>query len=167
MNIEGLMAYWNNLQSRERKVLIIGAICLLILFGYAVVWEPHQKAMNGLRAQIDAKQQDLAWMQQAANSINQLRAGSGGRKGNSKASLLTIVDSSAKQNQLGPAVKRVQPDGQQRVQVWLEKASFDDLMRWVDRLNRQHGVVANSLFIEKGAEPGQVDAKLVLERLGV
>lgn len=159
-----LMSYWNNLQARERRTLLIGAVSLGVLFIYAVIWEPHQQAMQHLRDQIQGQQQDLAWMQQAAQTLRQHQASTPVRQSNGNASLLTVVDSSAKQNKLGDALKRVQPDGQQRVQVWLEKAGFDDLLRWIDQLERRLGVSVNSLFIEKGAEKGQVEAKLVLER---
>jgi len=56
-----------------------------------------------------------------------------------------------------------QPDGEKRVRVWMEAASFDDVMRWLVLLDTRYGVrIENSVF-EMKQESGRVDARLVFE----
>ena len=105
-------------------------------------------------------------MEQSAEEAKQLQSklkasGSSGRtKGQS---LLGIIDRTAKTGKLGKSVKRVQPDGQTKARVWMENASFDSMVNWLEKLQRQQGIRIVTSVIEKQDEPGLVNARLVLE----
>ena len=76
-------------------------------------------------------------------------------------SLLSLVDRTAKSGRLGTALKRVQPDGDEKVGVWLEAANFDDLVRWLAALETRHGVRVVSSVFQALEASGSVDARLV------
>jgi general secretion pathway protein M len=156
-----LQAYWAGLQSRERHTLIAGALALILLLGYALVWEPYQSELKRLRQSVAEQEQLLAWMEQAAAEVAQLRRSAPARSA-SRQPLLTLVDTTARQRGLGGALKRVQPDGE-AVQVWLEQAAFDEVLRWVDGLARSHGIRVNGMVVERAEASGLVNARLVLE----
>lgn len=154
--------YWQNLQERERRLVIAGAVVLALLLLYAAVWSPFQDHVRSTRERVAAQQETLAWMQQAAAEINRLR----GRTPSARptgASLLTVTDQVARAQGLTEALQRVQPDGQKGVRVWLEGAAFDSVLRWLDTLVARHGVTVSSFTVEAGAAPGQVNARIVLE----
>ena len=105
-------------------------------------------------------------MEQSAAEARQLQSklkasGSSGRtKGQS---LLGTIDRTAKTGKLGKSVKRVQPDGQTKARVWMENVSFDSMVDWLEKLQRQQGIRIVTSVIEKQDEPGLVNARLVLE----
>jgi general secretion pathway protein M len=76
---------------------------------------------------------------------------------------LTAIDRTAKASRLADAMKRLQPDGDDRVRVWLEDASFDDVMQWLYNLEQRQGVRAVSAVFEAKDQPGRVDGRLVFE----
>jgi general secretion pathway protein M len=162
-----ISSYWNSLQPRERRVLIAGAVALFLLIAYAGIWEPYRSGLQELRESVVEKRELRTWMQQAANEIQRLRGikgrgGNGGAK--SSGSLLALVDSTARGNQLGDALKRIQPDGQDAVRVWLEEAKFDDVLRWFESLRRQQGLIIDEAVVERLDVPGRVNVRVVLAR---
>lgn len=156
-----LRQYWDQLQPRERRVLLLGAIALVLLLLYALVWSPFQQTLSRLDSSIVEQRNTLGWMQQAAQEARSLRGThapvSDGR------SLLAVTDETARAHGLGTAVKRVQPDGQHTVRVWLEGARFDDILQWLATLTGKHGVKVTSFGAERSTADGQVHARLVLE----
>ncbi len=157
--------YWQNLQARERRTLLAGAIGLGLLLLYALVWDPYRSHILRLEEDVAEQRATLAWMRQAAVEVKTLR-GSTFRPVTDGSSLLATTDRTARNRGLSDALKRVQPDGQRSVRVWLENASFDDVMRWLDTLMKSHGVTISTLVVDPGESPGRVDARLVLEEAG-
>jgi len=163
--MNALRQYWEQLQARERRILSFGGAAAAVLLLYALVWDPFTSRIAQLENSVTAQRATLAWMQQAAVEARSLRslrgsagAGAGGR------SLLALSDETAKAHGLGAAVKRVQPDGQHTVRVWLEGAAFDDLLRWLDTVAGRHGIRIAALNVEHLPNtPGKVNARLTLE----
>lgn len=154
-----MKAYWMQLQARERRLLLLGALALLLLLAYALVWEPARAGLARLEQDTAAQRATLAWMEQARQQVQHLRQT---RPPTGGPSLLPLAEQSAKAHGLGPALKRIQPDGQHSVRVWLEQASFDDTLRWLDTLAGRHGVKIGAFSAER-ADAGRVHARLVLE----
>ncbi|HEC20310.1 MAG TPA: type II secretion system protein M [Gammaproteobacteria bacterium] len=150
------------LETNERRMLLGGGTLLLVMLLYVGIWEPLSNKVATLRASTAEQTALLAWMRSAAQEVKQLR----GRAGStaipaSGGSLLSLVDRTARSGRLGGALKRVQPDGDQKVRVWLEAASFDDLVRWLATLETRHGVHVESSVFQALEAPGKVDARLV------
>ncbi|SCZ64895.1 type II secretion system protein GspM [Thiohalomonas denitrificans] len=154
--------FMQNLQPRERRTLLAGAIALALLLLYVMVWEPYRTHIAQLEKDVAEQRATLAWMRQAAAEIKELR-GSASRPVTKTSSLLATTDRTARSHGFSGALKRIQPDGQRSVRVWLENAPFDDVMRWLGTLMEQHGVSISSLVVDPGESAGLVDARLVLE----
>ncbi len=149
------------LQQRERLAVYAGAGALLVLVLYLTLWAPFDgRARGELTERVNALRADLAWMQQAAPRLRALAGSTGGAQ--SGQSLLARVDSSAKQQQLGDAVKRLEPASANSVRVWLEQADFDQLVLWLETLTRNQGLGIESISIERSEVPGRVTARLTL-----
>lgn len=161
--MSGLKHYWLGLQPRERRTLMLGGMALLCLLIYTLVVDPFQRELSRLESSVASQRELLGWMEQAASQVKQLQ-GSGGNAGRSGSqSLLSLIDTSAKSNGLGAALKQVKPEGQ-GVRVRLEEAPFDDIVRWFDQLGQTHGVAVNTLTLERLSTPGRVNLTVVLER---
>ena len=159
--------WFSALEPRERQLIIGGAVLLIVMLFYLLVWEPISKDNDALRLSYQSNQQLISWMEDAAAEAKNLQAKiqESGPSGNSKnQSLLGIIDRTAKRDKLGPSVKRVQPDGKIGARVWLENAIFNDVIMWLENLQHQEGIRLVTTVIEKQEESGMVNARLVFER---
>lgn len=157
------MKEWlNSLEPRERRLVLAGAAVTFCLLLYVMAWEPFATKVDELRASNSEQQALLHWMQGAAKEAKQLsRSSHRGGQAATGQSLLALIDSTAKAGRLGAALKRVQPDGEQRVQVWLEEAAFDDVVAWLEGLEQRQGITAESSVFAAKDKPGIVDVRLV------
>ncbi|WP_455216736.1 type II secretion system protein GspM [Kaarinaea lacus] len=161
--IQDIQRWLAGLEQRERHLVISGAVLTVIMLLYLVIWKPLTSNVDELRVSTREQQTTLIWMKQAAGEIKKLRGSGSQAKPASGQSLLTLVDTTAKAGKLGNSVKRIQPDGEQKVRVWMENASFDDVVRWLVLLETRHGVNIESSVFEVKESAGSVDVRLVLE----
>ncbi|MFA5627408.1 MAG: type II secretion system protein M [Thiohalomonadaceae bacterium] len=158
-----LQHHWMSLQDRDRHILLGGGVVVLLLLFYTMLWEPLNTHLRQLEQHLQEQQANLVWMQQAAKEVQTLRGATPTLTKNTQ-SLLTISDNSSREHNLDKAIKRIQPDGQHTVRIWLEEADFNSILRWLDSLLMQHQVHITMLNIEgNAASPGQVNARLTLE----
>lgn len=162
-----MKAWWTALGTRERLILIGGALVLLPLLLWALLWQPLANGVQRLETEVAAQRESLQWMRNAAVELQQLRgqsaqasAGLGGR------SLLAVIDQAARAAGLGSGIKRIEPDGSSAVRARLEGVSFDAVVKWLDDMSRQFGVSATLVSIERTQSAGQVNARLTLQSSG-
>ncbi len=156
-----MMQYWHNLQTRDQRVLMIGAIIALPLLVYALIIDPFSQEVERLQQAVDSNAELLAWMEQSAQQVKAMRGSGASRQ--SSGSLLSLVDASAKRNGLGSALKQVKPEGE-GVRLRFEQASFDDMVRWLGSLGAEQGVGVTTLTMERLPTAGQINATVVLEK---
>ncbi len=160
-----IKAWLMSLAPRERLMVSAAAAVVLLAMVYGLVWSPVNSRVAHLQQSVDEQQALKRWMQQAAMEAGQLR-GAAGPAGEDHRSLLAVVDETARQSQLGAAVKRMQPEGQDLVRVNLEQAAFDDLVSWLGALQVSHGVTVADAAIDRQTEAGRVNARLTLKKGG-
>lgn len=134
--MNSLRIYWNSLSRRERLIVGLGGAAAIVIFGYVLVWEPWQRALQRLRVQVPTQIETLTWMQAEAARVAPLRS----RRGDGAPSgmpVLTVIERSARDAQLRDAIRRIQPGRDNEVQVWLSNVAFDTWLRWIDALSRQ------------------------------
>lgn len=152
------------LSPRDRFTLSLGLVVAGALLAWALVWDPFSRDYQRLREVVAEQRELAAWMTTAVAEVRRLGGAAGGtptpRRGNE--SFLALVDRTTKARDLAGAVKRVQPEGADKVRVWLEGAPFDGLVTWLGQLARAEGVQVTSASFERGAAPGRVDARLTL-----
>ncbi|HEB62903.1 MAG TPA: type II secretion system protein M [Gammaproteobacteria bacterium] len=158
--------YFASLKPRERMFLVTGAIFLVLAFLYWIIWEPFSKSVDSMKLTVVQQQSTLSEMKKMATELTELRKKSlPSQKNTQGQSLLTLIDSSAKNRKLGPALKRVEPVGDSKVRVRLDKADFNDMVRWLGYLEQNYGILATSITIDTQSLSGRVNARLVMEGL--
>lgn len=157
--------WFNNLAQREQK-MVLSAFVVIVIFIIYSLWTSFTIHVENLQHRVNNQQSIQSWMQQAANEVKQLR-GSGvtGARPKGKQLLLGLIDRSAKQNKLGNSLQKVQPEGEQGVRVWLEKAAFDNIVTWLDNLQFKHGLVITDISIDSQEVTGTVNARVLIESL--
>lgn len=149
------------LGARDRFLLALGAVLVTVALLYGVVWKPLGERVAALRVTVAEQAATHEWMQEAAREIRQLR----NRQGPARAgqtSLLSLSDRTARQHGLGPAIRRVEPEGADKVRIQLEQAAFDDITAWLENLVAREGVRIEIITVDARDQPGLVNARLTL-----
>jgi general secretion pathway protein M len=153
--------WYAGLNTRERRLVQVAAIALVVFVPYQLIWVPITAGASAMEEEVAAKQKQLLWMQEAAQKVQSLRRAGGPRRPTSAGSLLSLTERTARQAKV--AVKKVQDEGDRGVRVWLEEAAFDDVLLWLDRLQHDHGVLVKELSVERQTAPGKINGRAVLE----
>ncbi len=156
-----LQTWLDSLNPRERRLVIGGGIFLLLFILYQITWAPFANGVANMQSKVSKQQQDLIWMQQAAEEVRSLQGG--GRRAVYSGSLLGLIEKTARQKGLGSSIRKVQPEGQNGVRVWMDKVSFDAVMTWLDELQVQQGVTVSSFSAERTAQEGWVNIRMLAE----
>jgi general secretion pathway protein M len=158
-----MRAWWDRLAARDRVALALLAAFVGAVLAWGAVWLPLDRARTRLAAQVTQAEGDLAFMQGAAGELKRLRAtGALNPLDRAGKSLLALADASAREAGLGATLKRVEPVGAGRVNVWFEGVPFDALVGWLEQIDQRFGVRADELSAERAAQLGTVDARIGL-----
>ena len=157
-----MKAWWEGLSSRERLLVAGGATLTMVLLLYVIAWQPFQASHRRLRQSVAEQRVELTAMQQMAREIKQLGGSSGKPPATEGRSLLTLVDQTARAAGLGTAIKRVTPQGEDRLGVQFDAVEFDKLVPWLGALERDHRIVIVNLSVDRAAA-GRVNARLIVQ----
>ncbi len=155
--------HWDTLQTRERRMILLAGLAIFILLSEMLFLSPYFDERKRLEQQIEILHGDLNWMHQASAQVKQLSKGKPAARPSGQ-SMLSLVDSTAKSYGLGQLVKRVQPDGQNIVRIWLEGVGFDVMLRWLSVLSDRYGLVVTGLVVDRSGEGSElINARIVFE----
>jgi general secretion pathway protein M len=159
-----MKAWWETLSPRERGLVVGGTVLTLALLLYALVWEPFRTSSHRLQQSVAQQRADLAWMRQAAQEIKRLGNAGVAQPAGDGRSLLTLVDQTARAAGLGPAMKRIAPQGDDKLSAQLDAVEFDKLVPWLGALEQEHRMTIVSLSVDRTDTPGLVNTRLVVGR---
>ncbi|HEY6240265.1 MAG TPA: type II secretion system protein M [Burkholderiales bacterium] len=154
---------WNALDARDRRVLSALAVCLAPLLFYLLVWNPVQGGLAAARARLSLAQAQLARVEEQAAQVARIRSSP---RVAQPADPVAAVQQAGDQFGLRAQLKRVEAEGARAVRVQVEGASFWALTAWLTDLQQRSGIRAESAAFEKQADPGIVNARLLLRAQG-
>lgn len=152
--------YLDRLSERDKLLLMLTTAVGIILV-LVIGWHSFAGRVDRMHQVLSSQQATLAYMKQAARQVRQLR-GKAPAHSDAGQSLMALLDSTARQSGLHDAVKRVDPEGQDKVRLRLEQAVFDDMMRWLESLSRTYGITVENVTIDRLDSIGLVNARLTL-----
>ena len=155
-----------NLNPRERNALIVGGIILGVLLAYAALWKPFSNKVEKLGHSVQEQRALQQWINTASAEAQRLRAtqnNNSTRQNTAGQSLLSVVDQAAKKDRLGPALKRIEPEGVTKVRVWIEQAPFDDVVLWMGNLKNAYGAQVTNVSIDRQGSSALVNARITVE----
>jgi len=162
--IEPARARWNALGARERRVASALAVSFSAALFYLLVWSPVESGLAKSRARLASVQAQLARVQEQAARVASVRAAP---RITLPANPAAAVGQAAERQGLREQLKRVDAEGANAVRVQIEDAPFAALMAWLVELQQQTGLRAESATLERGANPGTVNGRLLLRAQGV
>ncbi|MDG4598047.1 MAG: type II secretion system protein M [Candidatus Contendobacter sp.] len=157
-----MKAWWESLSRRERLSTAGGAALALVLLLYALAWQPFQTSHRRLRQSVAEQRAELATMRRMAEEIRRLDGSSKTLSMVDNRSLLTLVDQTARTAGLGPALKRVTPQGENRLGVQFDAVEFDQLIPWLGQLERDHRVAIVNLSVDR-VVAGRVNVRAIVQ----
>ncbi len=152
------------LSPRER-LLSAGGVIVILFYGlYLLIYAPVAAEKILLEQKINAQQQAYQHIKKISAEVVELRKNRQATVNSMDAqSLMAVVDASSNQLEIKPAVKRIIPDGTDKVTLWLEKIAFDKLTYWLAVLETKHAITVNQISINREqSNTGTVNAKLLL-----
>lgn len=161
--LQQLRSRFESLEARERYFLLSAVVVVSLTLLYLLVVEPLVQYHEQLETRIETQRQEVAWMRGAVQVLRE-RGGPAPANVESGGSLLALTDSSARSAGLAKPLKRIQQDGDDAVRVRLEAAGFDQVILWLDDLERRYGVVATEMSVDRAEGAGLVNASLTLTR---
>ncbi len=156
-----MKTWWEILSARERMWVVGGLGLTLVLLSYAL-WEPFRSSHRQLQQRAAEQRADLIWMRQAAREVKRL-SGAGVRPASDGRSLLTLVDQTARAAGLATALKRVAPQGEDKLSAQLDAVEFDKLIPWLGTMERDHRITLVNLSVDRTAAAGLVNARVILQ----
>lgn len=146
--IKALNAY-HALGERDRMALILLSIffgVLILLYGMLL---PAMDYRHQGRDAYDREQELLTWLQAQQPAVERLRTqpkAAQQASSTANSSPLTLVNTSAKEFQL--TIKRLQPENNGSLRVWMENVSFDNSLKWLHHL-QNNGLAVSDISIDE------------------
>ena len=152
------------LSIRERVMLIAGLLVLTVTGFYAFLFSPLLDEQKRLMEGIKNQKQLNGYLQTITMQVISLRQkGAESNAVDSLESPMTIIDNSSVQMGVKPSIKRLVPENQDRVGVWLEKCAFDNLIAWLAELDQRHAIKVKQIEISRDISVnGLVSGKVIL-----
>jgi len=156
--LEKALDRWEELNNREQLILMALSATIVFALMFSLFVVPLIKGRNEAKEYYEAKVELLSWMQSVAPGLS----GMGKNKDPLNAQgMMNTVNQNAAAYQL--RLDRVQPEGANKLRVWLEDVPFNAFMQWVNDLHLNEGIIVSSVSIDPESSPGLISAKVVLQ----
>ena len=157
-----MQKWWQDLDSRERQILILAGIVLVLVLYFSAVWYPIHSALDRAERRLESSRGDLLWMRTAAIEIQRLDAANQQPRVYD-GSVLTLIGESAARNNVVAGIKKLDPEGTTVARVTVEKMVYTDLMRWLLNMRNDYGVRVVNAGIRRGGLAGTIDGEFTVE----
>ena len=153
-----LAAWYAGLAPREQRIVRIGAMAAAVLLVAGIVLRMHA-SVHATEKRVAAQHGDVAYI---AGVLPELRAAP--LPAEAGQSLVTVIDRTTRDGGLAANLRGAEPSGANGVQVRFEGASFDALVVWLLRVEREYGLAVQAATLERTDAPGRVNASLTFVR---
>ncbi len=143
---------WQQFEPREQRALQLLGVAVLLTVLVFGLWLPSHRAAARVQQSYESNRQLLLWMQDNAAQVRHAPATAGSVLGTANA----LAGSS------GLVLTRVEPQGEDGVRVWIERADFNAVAGWLGQLVAQ-GVRIDEAQVERRPEGG-VSGRFTLTR---
>ena len=148
------LGWYQSRPTQDQRALKLLAIFLVPALLYFMLVFPLQRARQNLTADVIEQETALATMQENVARVLASRGAGSSKLDRAGRRLNQLISDTAPEFNL--VVSRLQPKGDNEMQIWLEEASFDDCLRWLHQLETGYGIQIASLNLSTGKASGVV-----------
>lgn len=161
--IDKLEARFQNLQTREKRLVIAGGCALLSFIFYTGFFSPLLEANANLRTTIPTLQKQLAALQAFDRDLKKT---SGtfpqAEKVTSPVALLATLQKGLTEQGLFSESTRLKQVNHDAISVHLSAAAFDKIMAWLLAAQKEQALRIGQLTVRADTAPGTVEADIIL-----
>ncbi|MBD1391102.1 type II secretion system protein M [Neiella sp. HB171785] len=152
---------WQQLQQRERRLLIAMAVAFAVLVFYLLIWQPLHNSVTTGQQRLQAQQNTLEWMRTSVSRVLLSRSATAQSSAKVSGSLSQRVNRTASQHKI--KLSRIQPQ-KDELSVRIDKAEFNALLAWLQTLQRQR-VEVTSIDLSRDDDAGMVQVRKLQLRI--
>lgn len=159
--LETLVRRWQQLQSRERRLISFGAVLLAALLLYLVAFEPAWVGRQRLAAELPKLRAQLAQMEALAAEARRL-SGTAAASSDTPQQLRVQLEQSIAAAGLQDNVTQLSQSGE-LIDLRFKAVPFAQWLAWFDTTLRETRLRAVDIALSREAAPGVISARLTLE----
>jgi len=149
-----MKAHWQQLEQKEKQLISILIATLLLAGGYWLLWQPLQNDIINTQRKVNVQTQTLADVKAIGQKIVDLQGGQGKRS--EVGDLNQLVSRSAARNKI--EITRIQAKSD-NLQVWIDDVNFNQLIAWLEQLNKQYGIEIQNIDLSVSDVKGMVKVR--------
>jgi general secretion pathway protein M len=154
--------WFSQLNQREQLSLLLLGLALLLYLLYILVLSPLESQREQLIAQNSAVTESQGRVDAMVSQLLQLRQG--GAKAGAKRNLTSVINQSTSRLQL--PVIRLQPNSRGEIQVRIENASFNDVLKWLNEMEYTESLLVREVSVTPAASAGRVNITVRIAEAG-
>ena len=154
--------WFAQLNQREQMSLLALGLAVALYLLYVLVWSPLDSKREQLALQNVAIAESQVRVDAMVSELLQLRAG--GVKTGTKRNLTSVINESTSRLQL--PVIRLQPNSRGEIQVRLENAVFDDVLRWLYQMEYTEHMLVREVSLTQSNTAGLVNVTARIAEAG-
>ena len=160
--IKQLQHWWQTLQSRERQMLTVAMIVIVIFVLYGLVWQSLIANKTQLSKDVASKRELLVWMQQSSQQIL-LSQSAGPKQSTAAGNRLAIIERSLKLGKMKDIKRELSQVDVDTIRVIFEEVAFNDMHLWLVRLWEQNGLYVDTMRMQRLEQDGMVKVAMTLK----
>ena len=145
-----MKAWWQQLNSREQRLVTVMSVLMSIFILYGLIWQPLTENINKTTLKLERQQALLTWVAENTQRYQQVKRNV---RSSSGASLSSIVNRTSRANNI--TITRMQPQGGD-LQVWIDEISFNQLLTWLEQLAVNDGLQVKNIDLSTADQQGVV-----------
>jgi general secretion pathway protein M len=154
--------WFSQLNQREQmSVLLLGVAVSLYLL-YVFIWSPLDTRREQLAVQNTAIAESQVRVDSMVSQLLELREG--GATAGAKRNLTSVINESTSRFQL--PVIRLQPNSRGEIQVRVENASFDDVLKWLHEMEYGQSLLVREVSVTPANAAGRVNVTVRIAEAG-
>ncbi|SDZ80265.1 type II secretion system protein GspM [Microbulbifer marinus] len=156
--IEQWQQKWQALPANDQRALGILILFLGGLFLVYGLFMPAKNFFDSAHLRAEESRELVQWIETQRPVLERLEPTV--TSGQASGTLLQRVTAAADRHRI--TIKRFEPEGDNRIRLWIEEARYQDLQPWLNSLMQQQFTI-HTVNLDALAEEGMVSARLTLE----
>ncbi|GMG88234.1 type II secretion system protein M [Biformimicrobium ophioploci] len=152
---------WHAISDSDRRALMLLSLFLGGIIAVYGVLLPARGFFLSAHESLDDQKALISFMRSNEAVLKKAASASGSANPTADGTMLQRVTQAAKLHNL--TIKRFEPEGDNRIRLWVEEARYDALNHWLDGLLKE-GFNVQSMNLDALPKEGMVSARLTLDR---
>ena len=153
-----LFQFWNQLNDRERYLLLWGGVCFGLYLAYATYASLAEAVMANTQSLLE-KKETLAWIKQAEKQISSKQTGSAVLD---KSKGLTVLSEQLKTASFHAFSYQLQQLNEDELQLSFEKVPYNAFLTWLSSTSKKYNITIKAFHVDRTDTRGLVKLTVII-----